>query len=822
MRHRPSAIRQPLSAICHPLSAVRRLLLILLPSSFILLLSACNKLPPPFGPTPTPTPTYTPTLTLTPTLTPSPTPTPTPVPAARIESADRALFEGDWNRAIFEYQAVLAQSDDDALRSAAQLGLGKARLSAGDYAGAVAEFTAFLQQYPDSPQTADGNFLLGEAYRAAGEWTAAVEAYRAYQQLRPGVVDSYLEERIAEAAFAGGDYDAAERAYLAALAAPRAGANQLLNLRERLAQVYAATGGVESALAQYEAIYFATDQNWRKAHVAVAAGRLLYRLGRFEEAYQKFLDAVNNYPEAKDSFDGLVILVNDGVPVDDLQRGLTNYYAENYEPALAALDRYLAAHPDAAAAALYYKGLALAALDSDADAIAAFRQIVTGYPNDPLWAKAYFQIAFIQEYPDDAQTFQDFAAAAPDSPDAPDALHRAARLAERHADFATAAALWTRLADDYANSPQAADAAMQAGIVLYRAGEFVSAAQRFERAAGLGSNSEEHARAWLWIGKVKEKMGDKAGATAAWAKAASLAPHTYYSLRAAELLRGDAPFSAGEACLAPACFDAAKEKAEAEAWLRANFDSARAVNDLGELPPGVWKEARFVRGAELWRLGLLREAHDEFDSLRRDLSGDPLAMWPLALYFHDLGAYDLSIRSARAVVDAAGLTDTLLAPRFILRLRYPAPFDDLVAAASDEYDLHPFLMYSKMRLESFFWKYAISSAEARGLNQIIPPTADDIARRLGLADFQYDDLYRPAISIRMGASYLALVGETAGDDPLVQLAGYYAGPGNAQIWSALSGGDPDLFVEVIRLPDAKGYVQTAYEYFMEYVELYEK
>jgi hypothetical protein len=38
----------------------------------------------------------------------------------------------------------------------------------------------------------------------------------------------------------------------------------------------------------------------------------------------------------------------------------------------------------------------------------------------------------------------------------------------------------------------------------------------------------------------------------------------------------------------------------------------------------------------------------------------------------------------------------------------------------------------------------------------------------------------------------------------------------------MSGGDPDLFVEVIRLPDAKGYVQTAYEYFVEYRELYAK
>jgi soluble lytic murein transglycosylase len=802
----------------HP-SSILRLSFFLLPSFFFLLLSACNKLPPPFGPTPTPTATYTPTYTHTPTLTPSPTPTPTPIPPARIEAADRALFEGDWSLAIAEYQAALAQSDDPAIRSAARLGLGKTRLQSGDSAGAINELAAFLQEFPESPHAADARFLLGEAQRASGQWAEAIEAYRAYLQLRPGVIDSYVHERIALAASLNQDYAAAEQAYLAALAAPRAEFNEALDLRERLAQTYTALGDANRALAQYESIFQATDQNWRKAHVRVLAGTLLYNLGRANEAYAKFLDAVNNYPEASDTYQGLLILVNDGVPVDDLQRGLTNYYAENYPPALAALDRYLAAHPDADATALYHQGLTLHALGQGADAIAAFREIVENHPNDPLWARAYFQIAFLQPYPQDAQTFQDFVAAAPQSPDAPDALYRAARLAERNGDFALAVGLWTRIAQEYPAAAQAADAAAQAGIVFYRAGEIGSAAQRFQIAATLGTDPQEHARAWLWIGKVEEKMGDADGARAAWIKAAALAPHTYYSLRAEELMRGAQPFSAPPA--QSFTFDAERERAEAEKWLREKFPLAQSVSVLSELPPGVWREPRFVRGAELWRLGLLREAHAEFDSLRRDLSGDALAMWPLAIYFNEIGAYDLSIRSARSVVDLAGLADTLAAPRYLLRLRYPAPFSARVLAASDAYGLHPFLMYSKMRLESFFWKYAISSAEARGLNQIIPPTADDIARRLGLTDFTHEDLYRPSISIPMGAFYLAFVGETTEADPPAMLAGYYAGPGNAQIWRAMSGGDPDLFVEVIRLPDAKNYVQTAYEYFMEYRELYE-
>jgi soluble lytic murein transglycosylase len=728
------------------------------------------------------------------------------------------MFEVDWDHAGAEYQSILDQSDDPHLRAAAQLEIGQAHLNDGDPQTANADFNAFLQANPDSPQTAEANFLLGETQLALGNWNAAIEAYRRYQQQRPAILDTYVDERIGQAAMLSHDYVMAAQAYAAAIAAPHLG--EALDLRERLAEAYTASGDAENALAQYEVIYQSTDQGWRKARADFLAGQLLYAAGRNDEAYQKFLDAVNHYPEARDSFEGLLVLVNDEVPVDDLQRGLTNYHAQNYEPALAAFDRYLADHLEAQTTALYFKGLTYAALHQDSQALQTFRQLVQDYPQDLHWTQAYFQIAFTQAYPDDVQTFQDFVAAAPTAPEAPDALYRAARLCERNDDFATAAKLWTRIAAEYPASDQAADAAMQAGIVLYRDSDTTNAAQRFEMAATLGSDPAQQARAWLWIGKIQQQLGNESAARSAWTEAAKLDPHGYYSLRADQLLRGEAPFTP------PANydlnFDFATEKAQAEAWLRATFPQAAQVEAISDMQPGIRQEARFIRGEELWRLGLLREAHAEFDSLRLDMEGDPVAMWQLALYFHEIGAYDLSIRTARKVVDLAGYPDTLLAPPFILRLRYPAPFSTLVVPAAAQYNLHPFLLYSKMRIESFFWKYAISTAQARGLNQIIPTTADDIARHLALTDFDYDDLYRPSVSIPMGAFYLGYVGDQTADDAAATLAGYYAGPGNASLWQNLAHGDPDLFVEVIRLPDAKRYVQTTFEYFEEYRVLYGK
>ncbi len=797
----------------------RGFIFFLLPFAYFLL-SACGKLQEVLAtPTPSFTPTPSSTPTRTPTATPSPTRTATPtlVPSLKLELAERTWFEGDWPLAIDLYQTVAHDSDDPAQQAAALFGLARTRWNAGEGEAALTELLAVVETYPEF---ADAYFLLGETRRAAEQWPEAIAAYQRYRQLQSGVLDSYVYERIALAAFANGDYALAVEANRAAIAAPRVGdAN---DLRERLAQAYTALGDTELALAEYDTIYADTHQNWRKARMAVLAGQLLYNLGRTDEAYAKFLDVVNHYPEAGDAFAALLVLVNDGVPVSDLQRGLTNYFAQNYEPALEAFQRFLdseEATTESAATALYYAGLSRAKLGETNRAIANWRILVDEHPAASLWRDAYFQIAFIQPYPDDTDTFLAFAAAAPNAPEAPDALYRAARLHERNRNFKQAVELWSRIATEYPAWERAADAAMQAGLALWRTDEIKTAAQYFELARTLATDPAQTARAWLWLGKAHQQQGNTDAAQTAWQTAATLDPHGYYSLRAEALWQGATTLFVPPPHYAFA-FDLEDEQTQVALWLKGTFPLAQNMEDVHTVPDWLWQEGRLARGAALWRLGLLREAHAEFDSLRQALSADPLTMWPLALYFNQLGAYDLSIRSARAVVDAAAYADTLRVPRLSLRLRYPFPFAERIVAASTEYDLHPFLMLSKMRIESFFWKYAFSSAEARGLNQIIPPTADGIAERLGLSGFTYDDLYRPARSIPMGAFYLHEIGALTGDAPEAMLAGYYAGPGNAQAWQDLAGDDPDLFVEVIRLPDAKGYVQTCYEYWAVYAEVY--
>src|SRR4029079_7898455 len=114
---------------------------------------------------------------------------------------------------------------------------------------------AFLTANPTAPHAAEAQFLLGEAYRATSQWALAIGAYQEFLKLRPGAIDSYAEASLAQAAVAEGDYATAVDALKAAIAAPRQG--NTYAEQQQLAEVYAAQGLIDDAVAEYDAIYAA-------------------------------------------------------------------------------------------------------------------------------------------------------------------------------------------------------------------------------------------------------------------------------------------------------------------------------------------------------------------------------------------------------------------------------------------------------------------------------------------------------------------------------------------------------------------------------------
>jgi soluble lytic murein transglycosylase len=764
-----------------------------------------------------------------------PTPTPTTLPQPQIEAdpiqtesdldaAEWATFIGDWPNAMAEYQKALEAARDPEAQSAALAGLGRTHFYQGDDYNARQVLESLIEVNPTSAYAPEAHYYLAQIEMNLSRPLEAAEAYQKYLDLRPGVIDVYIHANRADALWAAGDYPGALAAYQAAINSPRLTPNADLEIQ--LAQAYVMAGDTATALVMYPDIYQRSSADYQKAKVDLLLGQLHASLNQPDAAYAAWLDAVNNFPTTADAFQALVELVNAGYPVDELQRGIVDYYAGEYSVALAALDRYLAAEPADPARAYYFRGLVLRALNDEVNAVAMWDYAIQNYPDTPLadqiWEqKGFTQWAYLDEYPQAVQTFLDFAATYPIHARAAEFIFNAARVAERDGDLALASQLWQKMVAEYPTHEQAFEAAFLAGIADYRQNNIPTSQAQFLRAQQIAVAPQDLAKAYLWIGKTYQAQGEEDTARSFWTLGADIDPTGYYSERSGDLAKGLAPLTPPQ--MFDFGYDAEAERKQAEDWLRQTFTLEATIDLAG--PGELASEPRLVRGLELWNLGQFDLATNELDNLRMALVNDPANSFRLMNLLLEKGIYRLAILSSRQVLDLAGLDDagTLTAPMYFNRIRFGNYYATLIIPAAQQYSMHPILVWSIIRQESLFDATIRSSAGANGLMQIIPGTGQDIANRLGWPpNYSSQDLLRPQVSIRFGLDYLSDQINYLEGNLFAALAGYNAGPGNAATWRTLAPQDPDLFLEVIRFPEPKRYIQGIYENFAIYRKLYDR
>jgi soluble lytic murein transglycosylase len=344
------------------------------------------------------------------------------------------------------------------------------------------------------------------------------------------------------------------------------------------------------------------------------------------------------------------------------------------------------------------------------------------------------------------------------------------------------------------------------------------------------------ARALFWQGWVLQQQGQADAAAALWRQGAAY--HTFWGQRcldhlAAETVvpRDNGPTAAAQDRLgALAVLDPQQETTAARDLLEwaVKWSAPGSVAPApGELPARLRDDPAYGRAVGLAQVGMWSEARLAFDDLASTLAeeNDGVALAALALqaqrarwpWIALLVAGDLQ-GAAAAAHAPAGIADL---PRAAQEMLYPVGWPQLVAAQAQEQGVDPWLLLGLVRQESAFDPAAHSSADARGLTQVIPGTASSIAAALHLPDFQQAQLYRPAISLRFGAYYLQSTLTRFDRNVLYALAGYNGGPANVPDWA---GGrvndDPDLFVDNIDYRETRQYVQIVYNNYAIYRWLY--
>lgn len=156
----------------------------------------------------------------------------------------------------------------------------------------------------------------------------------------------------------------------------------------------------------------------------------------------------------------------------------------------------------------------------------------------------------------------------------------------------------------------------------------------------------------------------------------------------------------------------------------------------------------------------------------------------------------------------------------ILKTYYPRPYQTLLSDAIDksERKMDNYLIYSVMRVESFYKEKARSRAGAQGLMQIMPVTGKWLIGKY-LPELQKYSLYTPNINIYLGSVYLYDNINAVGLLPA--LAAYNSGPTFMRKLSNKYNPYSDLeLVEIHPKLETRNYVKKVIENYTRYSFLY--
>ncbi len=203
--------------------------------------------------------------------------------------------------------------------------------------------------------------------------------------------------------------------------------------------------------------------------------------------------------------------------------------------------------------------------------------------------------------------------------------------------------------------------------------------------------------------------------------------------------------------------------------------------------------------------GLLRA----FELYAVDLPGLARREWTRALHGADQATLRIAadLANRRGWYDRAVFTLSSGDALQLYDLRFPLASQDGLVPQASQAGIEPAWAYGILRAESAWMSDAHSGADARGLMQLVPDTAELVAKTNGLNWSGGDTLYDPAVNIALGTRYLAQMAARFDGSPWLASAAYNAGPNRVDQWLAARGTlAPDLFVATIPFKETREYV----------------
>jgi soluble lytic murein transglycosylase len=145
---------------------------------------------------------------------------------------------------------------------------------------------------------------------------------------------------------------------------------------------------------------------------------------------------------------------------------------------------------------------------------------------------------------------------------------------------------------------------------------------------------------------------------------------------------------------------------------------------------------------------------------------------------------------------------------------------DLVQKVTKNYSFDPRIFHALVREESSFNRHIKSWAGARGLSQLMPATARQVAGWLKIS-VNNAKLADPETNLMIGSRYLSYLFGLFDDNPYLSVASYNAGQGNVLKWITRFGNIPtDEFIERIPFRETRHYVKRVLWTYQMYRVIY--
>lgn len=418
------------------------------------------------------------------------------------------------------------------------------------------------------------------------------------------------------------------------------------------------------------------------------------------------------------------------------------------------------------------------------------------FPTHPETASGLLNLANLQADQAAIATLDNIIERFPDR--AGDALVKRAEILDALKSPDSAKQARASILSQYPASSAAANIRFNQANANAKKGDYAAAISWASQLVEAAPQDELAAEAGFWLGKWTLRQNQPDAARKAFEQVVRNHPESYYAWRSAIYLD----------------------------WNVGNFDTVRSFQPKIDIPAS---RMPLPTGSpalqELYLIGHNQTAWNQWQSdfldQKQPTVSEQFTDGLLRLGVGDNldGIFMVSSLSWRELPDEIAEYQALRQTAAFWQAIYPFPYPDLILGWAQERQLNPLLVTALVRQESRFQPDIQSVVGAVGLMQVMPETGAWISEQIGEESYS---LSTPADNVKFGTWYLDFTHRQYGNNSLFAVASYNAGPGAVSGWiEEKEFANADEFVEQIPYPETKGYVESVFGGYWNYLRLYD-